>query len=360
LSLVSVVIPTYNRAYCIARAVDSALGQTHEDLEVLVVDDGSTDGTGRLVAERYGSDSRVRYLAQANRGVAGARNAGLSAARGDFVALLDSDDAWMPWKLELQVACLRKNPDLGMVWTDMEAIDPAGGVFNPRYIRAMYSAYAVFSLDELFTRRCALAEVAPALGPVVGDAKLHCGEIFSQMIMGSLVHTSTVLLRRERLQAVGGFNEALLYSGEDYEFHLRTCRAGPVGFADIPTIRYQRGLPDALTRREYRVHLAGNFLKTILPIIRSARAEIRLPDRMIHAVLAEAYAWLADAQLEAGDSREARRSLVASLRHDPRQPRQLTRLLASFLPGPVLDRWRARRRSGNRAPAPATWPQSRR
>ena len=107
--LVSVVVPTYNRAYCLARTIDSALGQTHPSVEVIVVDDGSVDETAEMVAARYGSDARVRLIRQANAGVSAARNTGLRVARGDYVALLDSDDVWEPWKLELQVACMQGN-----------------------------------------------------------------------------------------------------------------------------------------------------------------------------------------------------------------------------------------------------------
>src|SRR6185436_10196720 len=110
--LVSVVVPTYNRAYCLARTIDSALGQTHPSVEVIVVDDGSVDETAEMVAARYGSDARVRLIRQANAGVSAARNTGLRVARGDYVALLDSDDVWEPWKLELQVACMRARPEV--------------------------------------------------------------------------------------------------------------------------------------------------------------------------------------------------------------------------------------------------------
>ena len=96
-SLVSVVIPTYNRGDCIERTIDSALGQTHQNVEILVVDDGSTDDTRQRIERRYGLDARVRYLHQQNQGVSAARNTGLQNVRGDFVALLDSDDVWMPW-----------------------------------------------------------------------------------------------------------------------------------------------------------------------------------------------------------------------------------------------------------------------
>jgi glycosyltransferase involved in cell wall biosynthesis len=194
LPLVSVIIPTFNRAYCLERAVDSALAQTYSDLEVVVVDDGSTDNTKALVHTRYAGEKRVIYLHQANRGVAGARNAGFGVARGEFIALLDSDDVWMPWKLDVQIACLQRFPKIGMVWSDMEAVNPDGRVFDPKYIRNMYSTFRMYTMKELFSRHCKLHEVAsfmPALMTTVGDANFYSGYIFSHMVMGSLVHTST-------------------------------------------------------------------------------------------------------------------------------------------------------------------------
>lgn len=338
MSLVSVIVPTFNRAYCLPRTLDSALAQSHRELEILVVDDGSTDGTRALIAARYGGEPRVRYLYQDNAGVAAARNHGIREARGDFVALLDSDDLWQPWKIELQLRCLHQYPELGMVWTDMEAIDPSGQVFNPAYIRTMYSAYGLFAKGELFTSTRPLCEVAPPLAEVVGDAQLRMGMIFSQMIMGSLVHTSTVLIRRERLAQVKAFDETLRFSGEDYDFHLRTCRYGPVGFVDLPAIQYQRGMPDRLTRDEYRIHTATNFLRTITPFIDSARDEIHLPQRMIDAALADAHLWIGELQFEADDMPAARRHLSRSIRFRFRQARAWKLLLACGLPT-GLRRW---------------------
>jgi glycosyltransferase involved in cell wall biosynthesis len=98
---VSIVIPTYNRAWTLAEAIDSVLGQTFASFEIIVVDDGSTDGTARLL-QRYGS--AVRVLRQINQGVSAARNAGIRSARGELIALLDSDDLWRPEKLARQVA----------------------------------------------------------------------------------------------------------------------------------------------------------------------------------------------------------------------------------------------------------------
>ena len=239
--LVSVIIPTYNRAYCLPRTLDSALAQTHANVELLVIDDGSTDDTRALIAQQYGHEPRVRYVYQENQRVAAARNRGLAMAEGKYVAFLDSDDLWEPWKLELQVACLEQNPGVGMAWTDMQAINPEGQVVSPRFLRTMYSAYRWFTTEQLFPNSTPLASVLPALKAHVGDAKFYQGDIYSQMIMGNMVHTSTVLLRRDRARKVGLFNTNYQPTGEDYDFHIRTCREGPVGYLDLSSMYYQVG-----------------------------------------------------------------------------------------------------------------------
>src|SRR5687767_8549903 len=125
--LVSVIIPTYNRGYIIKPTIESVLAQTYGNFEIIVVDDGSTDDT-RTVIEQFGA--RVRYLYQPNAGLAAARNTGLGAARGEFIAFQDSDDTWVPWKLEAQMALMRHIPQLSVVWTDMTAISPQGQVIR--------------------------------------------------------------------------------------------------------------------------------------------------------------------------------------------------------------------------------------
>jgi GT2 family glycosyltransferase len=333
--LVSAIIPTFNRAHCVGKAIDSALGQSHQNTEILVVDDGSTDGTRDLIEQSYAGEPRVRYFFHENRGVTVTRNRGISLCRGDFVALLDSDDTWSPWKLQLQLACFRHRPEVGMVWTDMEAVGPEGEVVSRSYLKTMYHAYRWFSREELFPHSFPLAGIAPGLGPVVEDRRLYTGEIFSQMIMGNLVHTSTVLIRRERLEKVVGYNEELRIAGEDYEFHLRACKEGPVGFIDLPTIRYQTGLPDQITGNDNRVPTALNCLKTILPWIEHKRSQINLPDRMLRLRLAEVHGWLGDALLNAGEASQARVHLHKSLRQQPCQPMVWKGMALASLPGSI-------------------------
>jgi len=100
------------------------------------------------------------------------------------VAFLDSDDIWKPWKIELQLAAFRAAPKIGMVWTDMEAIDPDGVVLSTAYLRTIYSAYKWFSSDDLFSASYPLERIAPTLSETFHDKSLYVGEIFSQMVMG--------------------------------------------------------------------------------------------------------------------------------------------------------------------------------
>jgi len=335
-SLVSIIVPTFNRAYCLRRAIDSALAQTHRRVEVLLVDDGSTDNTRELVAERYGSVGRVRYIHQPNQGVSAARNRALALAEGDYVAFLDSDDYWEPWKLELQVACLERFPALRMVWSDMKARNPAGAIAYPRYLRKMYGAYRWFTNGDLFAQSLPLTNIVPQLSAHVGTEHLRYGNIYSAMIMGSLVHTSTVLLRRTAAAENAGFNPEFRV-GEDYDYHLRTCKLGPVGLVDLPTIEYQIDRPDRLTRAENHLTAALNFLHVIQRELAEAADRITLPKPMRNAVLAEAHAWVGYELLKHNRPSEARRHFWHALWHNPWHPGTMRQLALSCLPAHALD-----------------------
>lgn len=332
--LVSVVIPTYNRAEVMRGSIDSVLAQTHAAVEVILVDDGSRDGT-RAVAESY--DSRVRYVHQDNAGVSAARNRGFAHARGEFIALLDSDDEYLPWKLAAQVAVLRRFPEVGMVWTDMSAVDERGTLLQARYLRTFYDAHEAAQLETVFDRPGTLGELCPDAPEPVRGAPVYTGEIFSQMLLGNLVHTSTVVLRRDRLRAVGHFDVTLRESGEDYEFHLRTCSLGPVAFIDVPTLRYRVGAADQLTAPHLGIYRAKNNLTTVLRWLERGGDRVRLPRRQLRQRLGQAYGWVGESELEYGDRRLAAPNLWKSLTYVPWQPRTTALLLVSLIPGNALD-----------------------
>jgi hypothetical protein len=205
----------------------------------------------------------------------------------------------------------------------------------------MYSSYQRFSRDQLFREARPLSAMDGRLAATLGYPRVFLGDIFSPMITGNLVHTSTVLLRRERFEHVREFDVDLRHSGEDYDFHLRTCREGDVAYLDAPSILYQRGRDDQLTHRKYTVHMAENFLKTVNKALARDRARVTLPPTMLDDVMAEAHAWIGEQRLEIGDAGQARHHLGTSLKLRPWQPRIAALLGAAILPRQVTDPLRA-------------------
>jgi glycosyltransferase involved in cell wall biosynthesis len=210
--LVSVIIPTYNRAAFIADAIESVKCQTYQSVEIIVVDDGSTDDT-LVWLERYRDD--VRVLTQSNRGPAAARNTGLRAARGEIVALLDSDDVWEPHKLARQIRLLqRAGPDVPCCICNAWMVFPDG------------SRQETFDYARLF--------------PSVSEGVwLNPAEIFASRFV---LFAQTAAIRRAVLERIGGFDESLRFH-EDHELPLRLAIEGPWVFIKDPLVSYRRDSP---------------------------------------------------------------------------------------------------------------------
>lgn len=332
---ISIVLPTYNRAYCLRETVGSVQSQTYPDWELLVIDDGSTDATAEVVDALQKEDPRIKYHYQRNRGVSCARNAGLRIAEGDWIAFLDSDDAWMPWKLAAQVACMQQLPAVGMIWTDFDAVGKDGTIVSRKYLRKFYSAYLRMGDDRIFEHSRSFAELSPdvsRIDPALSAAMVRWGDVYSAMIVGSLVHTSTVLLKRDRARAVGLFDERLR-TGEDYDFHLRTCYEGPVALLDAPSMRYRiAGGDDQLTADQYRVEIARNALSARLSAIKRDPARITLRRRTLRKVVATAYALVAQELFRIGAFSSARPYFFHSMPTIWRKPRMLSKALITCLP----------------------------
>jgi glycosyltransferase involved in cell wall biosynthesis len=339
--LVSVIIPTFNREKVLGAAIESALGQTYDAVEVIVADDGSTDGTADIVAT-YGP--RVRYLVQANAGAAAGRNLALRHARGEFIAFLDSDDRWHPWKIAAQVAVLRRHAAAGMVWTDMSAVDRLGHTRSPRYLRTMYSAYRRVDLARVCTDVGPLRTVWPGAPDGLAGDSVYVGDLYPHMFFGNLVHTSTVLVRREWAQAVGGYEEGPRW-GEDYAYHFRITALGPVALIDAPSTLYVVGESDALSAPRFGLGFARQDLRTILGALERGRERITLPRALIAARLAESYQWVGEEELRAGNRSVARRHLWSSLRYGPWHARTAALLLLALLPARAFDDARALRQA---------------
>ncbi len=339
--LVSIIIPTYNRATLCKRAVMSVLGQSYPHVEVIVVDDGSGDDTKQILTSL---DDRIVYIEQENAGVCAARNRGIQAAQGEFVAFLDSDDLWLRDKLAAQLDVFRYFPEVGMVWTDMTAINENGQVIHESYLKIMYRAYKFFDPEKNFKIKIPVREVLKKVSNLWSDKKCYAGNIFSWMFMGNLVHTSTVMLTRERLKSVGLFDLDLQPSGEDYDFHFRTCRQGEVACLDIPLIQYQIGAPDQLTVDKYGVWIARNDLKTVLKMMSVAKSEIAVPEKLLRKRIAWSYAWIGRKELF-DDPQSARGSLRQGVKYNPLQPEAVLMYFLTLLPLRVLQWLREFRRA---------------
>jgi glycosyltransferase involved in cell wall biosynthesis len=309
--LVTVVVPTFNRARQLPGAIESVLAQSHRELEVIVIDDGSTDDTAAIVAALRQRDSRITYLSQPNGGVAAARNRGLERAQGDLIAFLDSDDRWSTDKLRLQLACLARVPEAGMIWTNMTGVDPAGTVIPELSLQDILPFR--FGLEELFTSSIPLSELA-GIPRQWGDGVLYVGDIYDKMILGNLVLPSSVLMTRERLQRVGSFDQSLEVAGEDFDFFLRVCREGVVAFCDVPTVLYRVGDADQLTHRSRSVYMARNYIRTLERFSALDRDRLDVPASALRTARARGHAWAAQAYMEQGDTASAKRHLRVALR----------------------------------------------
>lgn len=336
--LVSVVIPTYNRAALVRRAIESALDQSYGDLEVIVVDDGSSDDTRRVVAD-YGD--RVHYFYQENGGVSAARNTALRHARGEFVAFLDSDDEWKSWRIESQVTALSRFPEAGLVWTDMTAVDSTGKVIDERHLRVMYAAHGRVNIDEHLRHVATLGALSRHVPAELNSAAVRMGDLFSEILLGNLLHTSTVLVRRAWIERVGGFDPTFARAGEDYELYVRLCSVGPVIFIDAPSTLYCVGAPDQLTRPAMHLEIARNNLRAIQKWVPHAAAHLQLSGAALRSRFADSYSWLAEAELDAGHRYAATRCTLRSISHHPRFDRRALMLLRCVLPPSIADGLRA-------------------
>ena len=191
---VSAIIPTHNRAAYVSRAIDSALGQTWPNVEVIVTDDGSSDNTAEVL-DAYGA--RIKVVTQANQGLSAARNAAIAAASGEFIAILDDDDEWLPDRLAVQMPLMLDNPDIGLAGGGMWLVD-AGGALR----------------EQQQPDRQSIVELG------LGD-----------LLLANRIGCPTALIRRHALEAAGPFDTTFAYA-EDYDMWVRI--AGHCKVVNVP------------------------------------------------------------------------------------------------------------------------------
>jgi glycosyltransferase involved in cell wall biosynthesis len=303
---VSVIMPTYNRARWIGAALRSVLAQLQVDDELIVIDDGSTDNTREVVAS-FGE--RVTYLHGARRGAGPARNLGLSRARGELVAFLDSDDEWLPGKLALQRSFLEARPDVLFCFSDFQVVTADGAVHHHFIQRWPHDPR---SFREMF-------------GPPerVAGRDVYVGDLYPWQLTGLYVLTNTLVVRRAAAGDALHFAEDLR-TYEDVECFIRLARRGPAAYFDVETAQQTDRATGRLSGLPPFVKL-GCHLEIIERVYgRDAdflARHARLYRDTVHGMRSRLLAM----QIRAGEFAAARDTL-ASLRPSPLHLRVLLRL----------------------------------
>lgn len=223
---ISVIIPTFNRAQTVCRAIDSVVNQTFAPIEVIVVDDGSTDNTKQVLSQRYGKTICL-LINEHNQGVSAARNVAIHYSTGDWIAFLDSDDEWLPKKLARQI----------------EQLQSCGSIF------------------------CHTNEIWIRDGVRVNAMKKHTkqgGNIFHRCVDMCVISPSSAMIKKAALLEYGGFDESLP-ACEDYDLWLRLTSNIEVSYIDEPLLIKFGGHEDQLSRKywgmdRFRVHSLSNLL----------------------------------------------------------------------------------------------------
>jgi glycosyltransferase involved in cell wall biosynthesis len=302
--LVSVIVPCYNCARFVREGVDSVLSQTGGQVEVIVVDDGSTDESAQILAT-YGD--RIRVLTQKNAGVAAARNAGLRAARGEFIAFLDADDVWLPGKVAAQVGYLRRHADIGLVYANWRVWRPDDdGVWRvPAQL-----ARSTGAQDDIDARRS--------------------GWLYNQLLEDCVIHTSSALMRRSLAVRVGFF-DAALRCGEDYDYWLRASRETRIDKLTGCYSLYRMHAASVTSRPNPVSHGAFVIERAVATWGYVGPDGSRTEPRRVRDVVAKLWFDLGYQNYRAGDPRTARRCFVESLKRRPAHLRGWLRLaLATF------------------------------
>jgi glycosyltransferase involved in cell wall biosynthesis len=302
---VSVVIPCHNALRWIGATVESVLGQSTPPLEIIVVDDGSTDGTAESVRRNF---PQVRVLEQPNAGVSAARNHGVAVARGDWVAFVDADDIWLPEKLQRQHDLVAAHPGAQMV----------------------YTAWHVWHSSELVVDVTTLQRLG-AQRQRGQDWSGPSGWIYPELLVDCVVWTSTVMLQRRLFTELGGFDESLRV-GEDYDLWFRASRVTSILRVPQPLALYRQHAAN-LTKRLPSMNHKGEVIGRALERWGYAAPDGRKAEPgAVTRGLVRSWIDFGGAHLSAGNRRMARLAVRRALHIRPLSLLAWRLLLKSFLP----------------------------
>jgi len=318
---ISAVIPTYNNADYIEDAINSILNQSHPVDEIIIVDDGSSDNTEELVKAISKTAANIIYIKQANQGPSSARNRGIEAAGGDWIAFLDADDLWTSDKVALQITALKNEPQLKLIAADMSEIDRLGNT----------------TVESVLAKHQLLHKFQSLAGRAVPRAT-------AALLTKNFIPTGTVLIERDSLRKTGGFNTTIRF-GEDLELWARVAADHPI--TCLPQVMMQR--------RQHGDNATENtvsMLEGLVDVMQSLRhwgAEKLIlqslnPDQLVAAALCDLGYW----HFFQGNYRQAREVFISSLKEQVSK-RALIYATACLLPNSLISGIKALKQRGTKS-----------
>lgn len=308
----SVIIPTHNRCGLVVRAVESVLEDALSgEVEVVVVDDASTDATTKILRERYRHDTRVRLLySKINEGPSGARNRGLAIAEGDFVIFLDSDDRLLPHALAFAQAAFEQVPKMQFLSLEGEAASIDLQLFRQRIVRGGNPGWRREGFNaDLFQHQV----IEPSINIDKPPQMLEFGDLFPAVLFGDLFFLSGLVIRRHAALAAGPFNLKYRYF-EDWDFAARLCLTGIGGYLAYVGFHREIGRKDQLGRVGTPLLRAVMHQHVLANVAATGRIDSKASLRLLRRAQAAADYCLGHRLLERHHQRSAQVYLMRSLR----------------------------------------------
>jgi len=332
LPLVSVIIPTFNRASLLLSAIESVLDQDGVSTEIVVVDDGSTDGTAEMLRP-YVDRKQIVYLRRTeSQGPAAARNLGIDTSRGDYICFLDSDDTLSADSLRIRLTALQHRPEVGLLFSDYDEARLENG------------SRVISCRNALSAREQLQREARGHVEEVDGHLHLFSSTLFYDLlVLRRLVWTGTVMIPRHVLQEVGLFSETHRIA-EDIDLWFRIARKHKLAYLDKSTATYLLH-GDGITNNFALYY--GSTVSVLADFLASAEMPLAYKDKIERKIAAYCYD-LGAHYLTQTDYAQARRYYRKALRHDRRKFGHYGFTLLTLLPAPVLDVARSLRRAAKK------------
>jgi glycosyltransferase involved in cell wall biosynthesis len=297
--MISVIIPSYNCSQTICTTLESLFAQHYKNLEVIVVDDGSNDDTKEVLRPYQG---KIHYIFQENRGIASARNAGINASKGKYIAFLDADDLCAKNRFSLQMQCFELFPEIGMVFSDFEMFSDRGTIYNSG-IKKYFGVFDLYRID--------FQDIFREVHTINSGERVYKGKILDTMFLSNLALPSTVLLKKEISSKVGILNEIYKHN-TDYDFFLRISEQYEICYIDMPLLRYRVWEGNiSLTQKAARNE--QEILDIIEDFLQNNELFFRENPKLVKKRISQLQYSLGYAHFSEGNLKEARTSLLKSI-----------------------------------------------